>query len=194
MNKGEVYQIIEKQVNAKVSELSTWKPVRWEGGRLYYEATTIDNEIADYDVAIQLLYLECLETKKYTIQDNLPSSAPDITAEFKNWIAKSIAKLKIKQLQEEERLVEKSVLDKKKKRPVIPYKTKALLLKEVNLKCAFCTNNDVHHFQVHHIDENPSNNSFNNLIMVCPNCHSKITKGDIRRVTVTKIKQDLSNT
>jgi 5-methylcytosine-specific restriction endonuclease McrA len=31
---------------------------------------------------------------------------------------------------------------------------------------------------IHHIDENPSNNSPTNLVAVCPNCHSRIHDGE----------------
>ncbi len=76
-----------------------------------------------------------------------------------------------------------------KKRIQIPAKLKAILQKEINSICPFCDNEDVGHFQVHHIDEDPSNNNFENLIMLCPNCHSKITKGDISesKVKMTKL-------
>ena len=78
------------------------------------------------------------------------------------------------------------------RRKSIPYKTKALLQKEINSKCPFCLNQDVDHFQVHHIDENPENNKYDNLIMICPNCHSKITKGDIFEETVMNRKKELN--
>lgn len=75
-----------------------------------------------------------------------------------------------------------------KKRKSIPAKTKALLQKEINSICPFCPNDDVGHFQIHHIDENPENNEINNLLMLCPTCHSKITKGDISNDTVIELK------
>ncbi len=186
----EINQIIENQINAKVYELSTWKEVRWEGGRLYYEATRITNEIADYDTETQILYLECLLNKSYIIQDNWPHSAPDITHDFKNWIAKTIAKLKVKKIQEEKSST-KNLSNKKKRRPYIPNKLRSLLQKEVNSKCSFCPNEDVDHFQIHHIDENPANNNLENLLMVCATCHSKITKGNILQIDVLKRKQEL---
>jgi hypothetical protein len=67
----------------------------------------------------------------------------------------------------------------RKKRVPIPNKIKALLQKEIQSICPFCPSEDVDHFEIHHIDENPENNSFENLLMLCPLCHSKITKGDI---------------
>ncbi|MCK8480981.1 HNH endonuclease [Psychroserpens algicola] len=81
----------------------------------------------------------------------------------------------------------------KKNRPNIPQKNKvrAELQKETNSVCPFCDNDDVGHFEIHHIDENPSNNENTNLILICPTCHSKITKGDISRMEVVKHKQDL---
>lgn len=54
-----------------------------------------------------------------------------------------------------------------------------------------CENEEVDHFQIHHIDENPENDEFDNLLMLCPICHSKITKGDIRRSDVILLKQSL---
>ncbi|MBK8872390.1 MAG: HNH endonuclease [Bacteroidetes bacterium] len=77
-----------------------------------------------------------------------------------------------------------------KNRKPIPYKIKAILQKEIGSVCPFCTNKDVEHFEIHHIDENPEKNELSNLIMLCPTCHSKITKGDISLQTVieTKIK------
>jgi hypothetical protein len=63
------------------------------------------------------------------------------------------------------------------------------LQKEIHSVCPFCANEDVDHFQTHHIDENPENGEFENLLMVCPTCHSKITKGDIPQSEVTLINK-----
>lgn len=78
-----------------------------------------------------------------------------------------------------------------KKRKSIPQKTKALLQKEIYSKCPFCTNEDVDHFQIHHLNENPLDNDIFNLIMLCANCHSKITKGDILTEDVLMVKKQL---
>lgn len=80
---------------------------------------------------------------------------------------------------------------KRKKRPTIPAKIKALLQKEINSKCPFCISTDVDHFHYHHINENPSNNEVSNLLMVCPLCHSKITKRDISKEEVIEKKKAL---
>lgn len=82
---------------------------------------------------------------------------------------------------------------KSRKRKAIPTKMKALLQKEINSECPFCGNQDVGHFHVHHIDENPENNDRANLLMLCPTCHSKITKGDIHATTVELLKRRLSS-
>lgn len=81
----------------------------------------------------------------------------------------------------------------KKIRAKIPQvaKLKANLQKEINSICPFCENEDVGHFEIHHIDENPSNNEPLNLILLCPTCHSKITKGDITVIDVLKKKMSL---
>lgn len=77
------------------------------------------------------------------------------------------------------------------KRKPIPARKKALLQKEINSICPFCENEDVDHFQFHHIDENPENDEFDNLLMLCAICHSKITKGDISQSDVIRLKSRL---
>lgn len=84
-------------------------------------------------------------------------------------------------------------MEEKKVRKRIPKESKvrAELQKEINSSCPFCNNDDVGHFEIHHIDENPSNNEIRNLILLCPLCHSKITKGDISNFEVLKRKFEL---
>ncbi len=79
------------------------------------------------------------------------------------------------------------------KRTKIPKenKVRAELQKEIASVCPFCDSRDVGHFEIHHIDENPSNNDFRNLLLVCPTCHSKITKGDITLDEVRSKKASL---
>ncbi|MCT4630386.1 HNH endonuclease [Winogradskyella sp.] len=84
---------------------------------------------------------------------------------------------------------------KKKRRIPIPQKAKvrAELQKEISSICPFCSNNDVGHFQIHHIDEDPSNNKMDNLLLLCPTCHSKIEKNDIAKQTVINTKRHIKN-
>lgn len=67
-------------------------------------------------------------------------------------------------------------------------KVRSILQQEINSTCPFCSHNEVGHFQIHHIDENPENNELSNLLLLCPICHSKITKGDILRTQVEQVK------
>lgn len=55
-----------------------------------------------------------------------------------------------------------------KKRDPIPRSVRDTVLKEFNHRCAKCGGDGP---QIHHIDENPSNNDQLNLIPLCPNCH-----------------------
>ncbi len=55
-----------------------------------------------------------------------------------------------------------------KTRVEIPKPVREAVLKEFNHRCAICGTDRP---QVHHIDENPSNNDLLNLIPLCPNCH-----------------------
>ena len=55
-------------------------------------------------------------------------------------------------------------------------------------KCAVCGwNEDEDILEVHHIDSNTSNNSLDNLIILCPTCHRKITLGKYELVDRCKI-------
>jgi 5-methylcytosine-specific restriction endonuclease McrA len=55
-----------------------------------------------------------------------------------------------------------------KDRPAIPKAVRESVLSEFNHRCAVCGEDKP---QVHHIDEDPSNNDPMNLIPLCPNCH-----------------------
>lgn len=52
--------------------------------------------------------------------------------------------------------------------------------------CEICNYAEV--LDVHHIDENHSNSEINNLIVLCPNCHAKITRNICRLVDRKMIK------
>jgi hypothetical protein len=78
-----------------------------------------------------------------------------------------------------------------KDRKRIPYKVKAVLQKEINSECPFCSNQEVECFEAHHIDEDPSNNDIQNLILLCAVCHSKIEKNIITQEEVVARKNEL---
>jgi hypothetical protein len=98
MNKSEILDLLDAQVKAKVADLNEWRSVRWEGGRLYYETTKIINEIQNYPIEYKIIYLEKLLNSEFTVQDNLPDEAPDITLNLKNWLVKKVSQLKINSL------------------------------------------------------------------------------------------------
>jgi hypothetical protein len=89
-------ELIISRVRSKVLQLSQWKNVRWQGGRLYFESQSILNEIANYELDEKIFYLEGLYNQEFTIQDNWPQEAPDITVEFKDWILQTLTGLKLK--------------------------------------------------------------------------------------------------
>jgi hypothetical protein len=101
MPDNDLKDLLMQQVKVKVAQLQHWESVQWQGGRLYYETTRILNEISDYNVATQIMYLQLLAEQKFTIQDNTPSAAPIITGEFLNWVNSRIIKLKVIALQQE---------------------------------------------------------------------------------------------
>jgi hypothetical protein len=64
-----------------------------------------------------------------------------------------------------------------KKRTKLPKTLEKRVFQEAGSKCAFCPESEVVALQIHHIDDDPSNNEFPNLILVCAACHAKITGG-----------------
>lgn len=56
----------------------------------------------------------------------------------------------------------------KKKRLPIPRAVRDSVLREFSHRCAIC---GADRPQIHHIDEDPSNNDPVNLLPICPNCH-----------------------
>lgn len=78
-----------------------------------------------------------------------------------------------------------------KKRSKIPSLTEKKLLQECSSTCAFCQERDVETFEYHHIDEEPSNNALENLIVVCSSCHTRITRGIYSPADVVTRKREL---
>lgn len=88
-------QLVIELAKNKVQELSHWKKVRYDGGRLYYEVTRIRDDLNRLSTPFQIIYLDFILNAKFVIQDNLPSSAPDITRELKLWIKKTLLEVKL---------------------------------------------------------------------------------------------------
>ena len=81
--------------------------------------------------------------------------------------------------------------DLKKKRAKPSNRLWGQLFQEADHHCAFCPETVVESLQIHHIDEDRSNNDFKNLIMVCASCHTKITGGVIVETDVRLKKYQL---
>lgn len=76
------------------------------------------------------------------------------------------------------------------KRKTIPKKVEKLIFQEANSSCSFCLENDVNTLEIHHIHEVSEGGSSEaeNLILVCSNCHSKITHREISQQEVYQKK------
>jgi hypothetical protein len=72
-----------------------------------------------------------------------------------------------------------------KSREATPKATRELVLSEFNHRCAIC---GADRPQLHHIDENPSNNDPQNLIPLCPNHHLTDQHNPTRSVDRDKLR------
>ncbi len=75
----------------------------------------------------------------------------------------------------------------------IPKQTEKAVYQESNSSCSFCGKDTISTLEIHHIitRENGGSNAKDNLILVCANCHSKITNGEISFDAVVTIKKEL---
>lgn len=78
-----------------------------------------------------------------------------------------------------------------KQRKSVSALTSKKLYQEADNRCPFCCVADVAVLEIHHIDGDPANNQIENLIVVCGNCHSKITRGEISPADVHAKKLEL---
>ena len=79
-----------------------------------------------------------------------------------------------------------------KQRIRFPRTLEKRVFQEAGSKCAFCPECEVVALKIHHIDADPANNVFDNLVLVCATCHAKITRGVISAETVRLKKQQLA--
>lgn len=77
----------------------------------------------------------------------------------------------------------------------IPAKIKKLIFQEASSRCVICGNDDINVLQIHHIVDKAKDGGCEpeNLILVCSNCHSKITAGGITEDDVKQAKTNLLN-
>ena len=78
-------------------------------------------------------------------------------------------------------------------RKAISEKIKKRIYQEANMACPFCRETDVTTFEIHHIQaySEKQEHEEENLILLCSNCHAKVTAGDITEVEVLRKKVSL---
>lgn len=71
----------------------------------------------------------------------------------------------------------------------IPKETKNTIFTEVHHRCCICQEHR-RASNIHHIDENPSNNNYDNLVALCSECHADVhTKSTMRsNITMDQIR------
>lgn len=78
-----------------------------------------------------------------------------------------------------------------KKRTALSKTTEKRVFQQAASRCVFCTEADVASLQIHHIDGDPANSIIGNLLLVCANCHTKITAGVLSEADVRLKKRQL---
>ena len=81
-----------------------------------------------------------------------------------------------------------------RERESLPRPLRRALLTEAGHRCAIPTCRSTHGLQIHHIVEhaNGGSDDFANLIVLCANCHSRVTAGEIDRKAVQHYKENLA--
>ena len=73
-------------------------------------------------------------------------------------------------------------------------KTSNLIYFETDDSCAICGAKGIGILSEHHIDSNRANNDYDNLIVLCHNCHHKVTNDkDLAKDTIYDRKRHLNN-
>ena len=71
-------------------------------------------------------------------------------------------------------------------------KTLELIFLETDDSCAYCGFKHRENLTKHHIDRNPNNNNYDNLIVLCHNCHHRLTNNKgIAQKDIFKRKKNL---
>ncbi|XPV69549.1 MAG: HNH endonuclease [Halarcobacter sp.] len=78
-------------------------------------------------------------------------------------------------------------------RKAIPEKIKKKIYQEAGMACPFCGETDVTTFELHHIQpySEIQEHKEDNLILLCSNCHAKVTAGEISEIEVLRKKISL---
>jgi hypothetical protein len=79
-----------------------------------------------------------------------------------------------------------------KKRQGLSKTTEKRAFQQAGSVCAFCPEHEIASLQIHHLDGNPSNNVFENLLVVCATCHTKITRGVISEADARAKKREIA--
>jgi 5-methylcytosine-specific restriction endonuclease McrA len=71
---------------------------------------------------------------------------------------------------------------KKQKKIRVPLKKsqRIIVFDILGRQCSNCSNKTT--LEIHHIDENPSNNSIDNLLVLCYECHKNIKKRKVSQI------------
>ena len=75
----------------------------------------------------------------------------------------------------------------------IPERIKKKIYQESGMACAMCGEEDISTFEIHHIKPISEGGiaEEENLIMLCSNCHSKVTHGEIEKSEILELKKSL---
>ncbi|HGP4722135.1 TPA: HNH endonuclease, partial [Vibrio cholerae O1] len=75
----------------------------------------------------------------------------------------------------------------------IPERLKKKIYQEANMTCPNCGERDVSTFEIHHIQPfvDVKKHEERNLILLCSNCHSKATVGELTEIEVLRLKVGL---
>jgi len=78
-------------------------------------------------------------------------------------------------------------------RKSIPEKIKKKIYQEAGMACPFCGESDVTTFELHHVQPHSENQEHDeeNLILLCSNCHAKVTAGEITETEILRKKISL---
>src|SRR5208282_2823226 len=90
----------------------------------------------------------------------------------------------------EQRARRRMKMDKRRRVPSI---TRKRIFQEANSRCALCKNSDVAALEIHHVHavKDAGTNAPENLILLCANCHNKVTHGSVSRDDLAAAKNSL---